>query len=349
MPKRPPAAPVSVRKVGPALVSDENAQEQMLYRPVPQLDGPPAWKVDYPSFTPADAEALLERGETDPSFRQRKTYPADIRRFQNLMRTKRFVNFLPAGPICFDPDGMILNGKNRMTALAGMPDGTRTAFMCVYGVPRWMFKYFDTNRNRTIKDVYHIGNRRTKAQTPSVMKLALRYEECLMGLRDLTGWRHWSTIKDEHVDLDNFTERRDALHDWYSTGERAYRYAKLSLPAMTVFRFYQGIAWPDGAEVLAEFCDSLTSRDEGLLTDPAQRLRKWGLDQYYESIERINAKRELHLALMFRAFDQFTRKARIAKIEWAYGQPMTMPYHPGGLESALVSVKKALNELDNNV
>lgn len=351
MVRRSSQPPVTVRRLEPEQTTDEKALEQMLYRSVPQLQEAPKWDIEYPVFSPEQARELLARGNEDPSFRQRPTYSKDITRWQALIRTNRFVFWLPAGPLCFDPEGMTLNGKNRLTALADMPDETRTGFMCIYGVPRWMFKYFDTNRNRTMKDVYHIGNRSTRPQTPTVMKLALRYEECLMGLRKPTGWRHWSTVRDEHVDTDDFTARRDQIHEGYTRGERIYKLSRLALPAMATFQFYQGLAWPEGLDRLDDFCETLVTKESIAVTNPAIRLRDWTRDLYYSNEDKISAKRELHLALLFRTFDQFARGTRIQKvgIDWTYGMPMSMPYHPDGLEAALMNIKKALAELDDAV
>lgn len=337
--------PVAVRLLEPERNTDEDAQLQMLYRPVPQLEGIPDWKIKYEMFDSEKAQALLDRAEREASFRQRPTYVASINRWRAIYRTKRMVNYLPAGPICFDPDGVMLNGKNRMMALSGLKTEHEFGFMCVYGVPRWMFKYFDTNRPRTIKDVLYIGNRPMKPQTPSAIKAALRYEEFLFGLRPAIGWKHWNAVKDEHVDSDDFYSRRLELQDWYASAEKVYRLTRLLLPSIMVFRFYQSLAWPDGDEMITEFLDTLITKESVVNTNAAIQLRDWSRDVYYEKT-LISAKREVHLMLLFRTFDQFARNTRIQSIQWAYGMPMAMPYHPGGHEAALANVKDALAEMD---
>jgi hypothetical protein len=342
MPSRKNEPPVEVRSLAPPPASEEDA-ERLLYRPVRQLDQLPDWKVKYEWVGPERAKTLLNRADDEEEFRQRTTKMAGIRRWKTLMRTKRFVDFLPNGVICIDPDGVMLNGKHRMTALAGQEG--EFGFVFFYDVPRWMFAYFDTNMVRTIKDVFHIGSRDAGPQTPSAMKLAMRYEEFLHGLRPGTAWRHWNQQKDEHQDVDDFLARRGELQDWYDVGEAVNRKTKLLVPSVMVFRFYQSIAWPEGDEKITAFCESLVTGGNLPPSSPVLLLRDWAKDAFYNK-EKIFAKRELHLMLLFRTFERYMNGSRLQKLNWAYGLPMTMPYHPDRFETGLENVKKALAELD---
>lgn len=326
-------------------LADEADRDALLYRPVPQLEGEPSFKLKYEWIGPKRAGELLRKADSDPDFRQRPNRMADLRRWKNLYSTKRFVNFLPNGVICVDPDGILLNGKHRFTALAGRDDDQEFGFVVFYNVPRFMFAYMDTNRPRTIKDVFHIGNRATKPQTSSAVKLAMRYEEFLMGLRSGTGWRHWNAQRDEHNDMDDFLGRRAELQDWYGVGEKVYRYCKLLVPSVMTFRFYQSLAWPEGDEKITEFCEGLVLGANLPPRSPALLLREWAKDGWYNK-DTIFAKREVHLMLLLRTFGQYCQGSRVSGMPWAFGQVMGMPYHPHGWETGLANVKRALGELD---
>ncbi len=337
-------APVTVKQKAPEWAEGAD-EEALLYRPVPQITGKPPFQVKYEWFSPEKASQWLRKAEEDEDFRQRKTSLAQIRRWSTLYRTKRFVDMLPAGPICVDDDGVMLNGKHRFSALAGMDTDVEFGFVVFYHVPRWMFAYFDTNKPRTIKDVFHIGARDSGPQTPSAMKLGMRYEEVLAGVRSGTGWRHWNQQKDEHQDVDGFLARRGEFQDWYSLGEKLNRTARLLIPSGMAFRFYQSLAWPEGDDKITEFCENLATGG-GAPQSPALQLREWAKESWYNK-DQIFAKRELHLLLLMRTFEQYMQNSRIHRINWAYGLPMTMPYHPDGYETGLANIKRALAELDS--
>lgn len=237
---------------------------------------------------------------------------------------------------------MLLNGKHRLTAVESI-DGAQCGFVVFENVPRWMFKYFDTGKTRTIKDVFHVGGRSAMPQTPSALRLALRYEEFLYGKRPGHGWRQWKQVPDEHEDLDEFLSRRLEMQDWYSLAEKMQRQAKLMTPAALVWRFYQSLAWPEGDEEITAFTDSLMTGSMLAPKSPVLLLRNWAKMCHEESLF-VPAKRETHLFLLFKAFAQ--RESRLDALQWAYGMPMSLPYHPKGWEAAKENIMKALAELD---
>lgn len=335
-------APVTTRFLTPPPAEDPDAARQ-LYEPVPQLDGEPPFKMKYRWFSPAKADELLKHSDSDPAFRQRMTSLAQVRRHMNLMRTNRFVHMLPNGVICLDPDGIMLNGKHRMTAVAGQEN--EIGFVVFENVPRWMFKFMDTGKALSVTDVFFRGVRDTTPQTSSAMKLALRYEEFLRGMRPAAGWRHWAAVKDEHHDVDGFLARRQELNDWHGVGMSVQRSARLMAPSVMVFYFYQSLAWPEGADMLETFCSSLVTGG-GLATSPSLALREWAKEAWYNK-DRILSKREAHLHLLFRTFEQYAQQSRIPRVVWAYGNPMAMPYHPKGHDKAIQNARFALEKMDS--
>src|SRR3954470_22095591 len=108
MPRKAAAAPVTTRQLAPE-PSEQDAL-QLLYAPVPQIDGKPPFTVSYPMISPEQADDMIRKSGMDEEMRQRSIRTSDVRRWKNLMATKRFVNFLPNGVICFDDKGVQLNG-----------------------------------------------------------------------------------------------------------------------------------------------------------------------------------------------------------------------------------------------
>lgn len=349
-PRKSKSSGVEVRQLTPPAPGEDEVvidDPARLYRPAPQLDGPVPFRVSFAEVTPEQARQWLYTADTDPDFRQRPTAPRDIDRWLNLMRTGRFVEYLPDGPLCFDESGLLLNGKHRLSAL-GQHDQP-IGFMIVKSVPRWMFRFFDTGKGRTIADVLTIAGKHAgtfnKAQVSSTMRLAMRFEEFLHSKRPGIGWREWRKTRDEHYDIENFTSRRAPLLDWQQTGLQIYRGSKIVPASGQVFRWYQSLAWPDGDAEISAYTDGLTKGAMLAPQHPALVLREWAKDSFHQG-ERIEAKRELHLLLLLRFFALHVQGDRVKKVTWARGFPMAMPYHPAGHEQAVKNVRAALAELD---
>lgn len=329
----------------PSTADDEATEDvQLRYREVPQIEDPSVFKVEYRWVDNEEADDMLRAADADPDFRQRQTYPRDVRRWKLLMESNRFVHFLPNGPLCYDEHGMLINGKHRLLATAGRK-GQKTGFMVVRNVPRWMFKFFDTPRQRSLNDVFYSAGRMTKAQTGSTMRLAMRYEEFLTSHRSGLGWRHWAAgVRDEHFDVEDFYSRRVDLADLYIAAESCAKKSRLVIASLMVFRFYQQLAWPDGADMVTAFWDGIKVGNVPQATPPST-LRQWARDCYQDR-ERIQGKRELHLLLLFKMFGLYMAEERLPVLQWAHGFPMHMPYHPDGSDIALKNIEKALDELD---
>lgn len=124
-----------------------------------------------------------------------------------------------------------------------------------------------------------------------------------------------------------------------------YSGCKLLVASTMVFRFYQSLAWPEGEEQLVAFCDGLAKGAMLAPRVPTLVLREWAR-QSNEQKEKIRGKRELHLLLLMRMYALTVQGDRIDRMQWAYGFPMTMPYHPNGPETAVKNVLTALAEMD---
>lgn len=337
----------TVRKVEPpAAPHTADIPFGQLHRPVPQLtELPPAFDIEYLYFSPQMATQWLDNARQADGFRQRPLRLAEARRWKNVIQTQRFVHFLPNQAICENEHGVLINGQHRLTGLSQCPDDTVAGFMVIRKVPRWMFAFFDTNKGRTLKDVFHIGTRQSDPQTGSAMKLGMRYEEFLLGKRSPGGWRHWNIVKDEHQDVDDFYARREELQDWYALGSQVYQRARLLIPSVMVFSFYQSLAWPEGDPDVLDFIEQLKNASKLSPEHPARLLRQWTSEAYMHH-QQVFAKRETHLMLIMQAFERSMRGGRYQRLQWAYGQPMSVPYHPKGPEVAVKNVRLALEDID---
>jgi hypothetical protein len=325
---------------------NENVPEvhQPYYPPAPQLDGKPKWKISYPMYTPEQCDDEVRRADSDPDFHQRKCATRDVTRWKVLMATDRFVHFLPNGPVCYDEEGLLLNGKTRFTGAAGQ--NKPVGFMVIRGVPRWMFRYFDTGKMRTVNDVFHIAGRSPKGQTGATVRLAMRYAETIRGTRELIGWQNWASIGDEHADVDDFLAHHGELIDWYGAADQIYRKTKLNIGALQVWRYFQEMAWRgrEADQKISEFWEGLQTGAMLPLQSPALVLRDWALSTF-QSKEHIRGKRELHLLLLNSMFEMFVAGDTLKKVTWAHGFNMTFPYHPNGEEVAVKNVLRALDKV----
>jgi hypothetical protein len=315
-------------------------------QPVQQLDGKPPWKHSYEWHTPAKAAKAVQIADADEEFRQRPVGVRDVNRWRTLMRTNRFVHFLPDSPICFDPDGVQLNGRHRFTALAGL-DGQveEVGFFVLRGVPRWMFPFFDNGRPRSLNDVMRIGGRMPKSQTGATVRLAMRYLEVMRGHRVATGWQNWAGIRDEHVDVDLFLAEHPDLGLHYNEAQAVYNKTKINISALMTWRFTQELAWPEqqNYDFIDKFWKGLHKGEMMRATAPPIVLREWSQETFYNR-EKIRGKRELYLILLNDAYRRFvTKEFGDGKMRWAHGWHMNPPYNPDGPE---IAVKNVLAEVD---
>ncbi len=340
---RPAASEVTTRKI---LTEAEIAEKPApLMPPLQQIEGKPPFKISYPMITPEQARKMILDADSDPEFHQRPIAERDVKRWQILMEAGRFAWFLPNGPLCFDPDGMLLNGKSRLTGLTRQynPQG----FMVIKEVPRWMFPFFDTMRARTINDVFRIAGKMPKSQTGATVRLAMRYTELLRGFRSPVGWQNWASERDEHIDVNTFLDLNPDLADLYATADTIYKATRINIGALMVWRYMQTLAWPgeDGAQKISDFWQALhknsingkTLRD----TNPASAFREWSRESFYNK-ERIRGKRELHLLLLNRMFQLFAQGDDLPKITWAHGWHMNTPYNPAGPDIAVKNIHAAM-------
>ena len=303
------------------------------------------WTTEYLMVTAKQAQKWLDDADEYEKFGQRPRTQARIKRWLNLMRSSRFVDFLPNGPLCFNEDGVLMNGGNRLAAVAlhDRPVG----FIVCRGVPTWMMSYFDNGNVRSLRESMFIHKRNTDPATAATIRLGLRYEEFLFGKRKETGWTEWGRHKDEHVDIDNFYQRREYVLDFVSRGKQVHKRTGLQASSATCFIAYQQLAWTgtDSELKLGLFLDGLS---DGVMLDkgnPALTLRNWGQNDGYIG-GYTYGRREGHLLLLFKFFTAFCEDVKVFDVKVAKGFPMSMPYHPDGWDVGCQNAREALLKMD---
>lgn len=324
---------------------DVDESPQLLYRSLGQQLTPETipFKPRWEYVTPEQAAEWLFDADNYEGFRPRPRTDARRRHWVSLMQTGRFVEFSPEGVLCFSPEGICLNGGNRLGAV--IEYGKPVGFTIFDNVPVWMSRFFDTGDKRSLREAMFMTRKDLPQGYQQVVRLGMRYEEYLFGKRTAHGWADWSRHKDEHQDVDNFIDRREYLLDYIDRGKAIRRPTQLQAASVTAFIAYQLLAWPGGSEQLDEFLDGLSHGSMLRKGNPALTLREWAKADGFIG-NGTHGRREGHLLLLFRSFEKFVRNADEAKILVARGLPMHMPYHPQGDKVAVANVRKALTKMD---
>jgi hypothetical protein len=310
-----------------------------LYAPAMQVDGTPDWTIEYVMVDPGTAHKWLAESGEDEEFRNRPLNKADLGRTVQVMLRDGFVHYLPNGPICFDEDGILLNGKTRLTAVA--ESGKPAGFIVFHGVPRWMFPYMDTGRLKTARDMLYANDTIDKTAVIAAMKKVVQYEEVLAGIRPEIGWRYWAKERHQLADLERVYGLREELADYYGTAMAVRKGCKLLPTALMLFQFYQWHGWPKGRDKLGEYLEALREGSNLKRGSAALSLRNFGRDEYCPT----EAKAEIQLILLFRHFRAFAEDETLPRVTWAFGHPMPAPYHPDGPVAAKKALRAALPPL----
>lgn len=344
---RPKAGAVVTRNVNElpspaaALAAEAEATGSLssLWAQVMQVTDPSIMKPKFRTYTPEQAQNVMLTQDSLEVKRQRKRSEREVRRWSILIETGRFVDYFPGAPVCFDAAGNVMNGQHRLAAVAR---GLRpVGFLVVTNVPDFMFAYFDTGLPRTINHVFQAAGKQPQPQVGSTLRLAMRYREFLLGLRPPIGWKEWQKFRDEHSDVAAFGDQHEGLLDLYLAADANYKASRVTPSSLMVWRYYQEMAWPQGAKQVMEFFEQLKNGTDMPLNHPAWHLREWAKDVALRK-ERITAKRELDLLLLNKMFAAAMRKERPEKMTYAHGFAMTVPYHPKGQAAALTAIKAEL-------
>lgn len=318
---------------------------QLLYRPLAQQLTPESipFTMRPVYVTPEEAAEFLFEADNYEGFRPRKRTEARKRHWVSLMETGRFVEFSPEGALCFNPDGICLNGGNRLGAVVeyGKPVG----FLRFDNVPDWMSKFFDQGDKRSLAEQMFMNKKDLKPGTTQTVRLGMRFEEFIMGKRSPYGWIDWGRHKDLHSDIDNWIDRRSYVLEYVAEGGRVRKFTQIQQASAVVFMAYQQMAWPQGTEAIEEFLEGMMHGTMLARGNPALTLREWLRSDGFIG-HGTHGRREGHLLLMFRHFEAFVQKINMPSVKWAKGMPMAMPFHPKGDKTAVSNIVKAMTKMD---
>lgn len=317
----------------------------LLYEPITrQINGKKVpWTVEYNKIMPIEAGLILEQADTYEKYGQRPRTPARVKRWADLMASNRFVEYFPFGPLGFNEDNIVMNGGNRLQALAEFDQPL--GFMVIRNCPSWLINYIDNGAARTQRDAMFINRRIPDTNVAATARLGMRYEEFLFGKRKELGWADWSKHKDEFVDIDNWISKREYVLDYVGQGKTLKKRANLQPASGACFIAYQQLAWPEGADKLREFLDGLEYGSMLSKGNPALTLREWGNQDGFIG-GYTHGRREGHLLLLFQYFMLFCENQKSHQVRVAKGLPMAMPYHPDGWETGCKNAREALLEMD---
>lgn len=303
------------------------------------------WTESYEFVTPDKAQEWLNLADAYQNFRQRPRTKARKARWLSLYQTSRYAFFNPMAPLCFSPDGILMNGGNRLGALA--EHDAPVGFKIIRNCPVWLMNYFDNGNMRTARESIHINGKKVTQDTQPTVRLGMRYEEFIFGKRGDLGWTKWGTQKDENVDIDNFMNKRSDLTDLIGRGVALRkRTDNLQVASATNFIFYQQLAWPEGQEKLEAFLDALLMGAMLTKGNAALTIREWLITDGFIG-GYTHGRREGQLLLLFKHFTMFCEDIKNYEVRVARGLPMTMPYHPDGWDVACKNVREALVALDD--
>lgn len=318
----------------------------LLYDPILKQIDPKhiPWSFEYPYVTAEQAQAWLEQADANTEFGQRPRTKFRKARWLSLYQSNRYAFFNPMAPLCFsEKTDVLMNGGNRLAAL--IEHDKPVGFMVIRNCPVWLMNYFDNGNARSLRESMFINQRDVKPDAAASVRLGMRYEEFLFGKRKELGWTDWGRHKDEHVDVDNFIDKREYLLDKVSEARVLAKRCKLQTSSLACFLTYQRLAWPKGQANLEEFTDGLAY---GVMLDkgsPALTLREWAARDGYIG-GYTYGRREGHLLLLFKAFMMYCEDQKMPEVRVAKGLPMAMPYHPDGWETGCKNVREALRLID---
>lgn len=310
-----------------------------LYVEATQLGEIPDWGPTYEWVTPEKAAEVLKNSAEDEDFQNRKLVPAEVKKLARYMRTNRFKHFLVTEPIAYDEKGVLINGKTRYNAV--VEAGVTCGFIVFRGVPRDHFEYSGVARPKKVDHVLHGYKKMAQPQVVAALKFMLRYEEFLAGIRGPYGWRHWhleSAKTDQPADLNAVYDRREEVVDNYGNAMKVRKGCKLLPVSLMVFMTYQWYAWPEGADKLDTFLDSLTFGSNLEKGSAALSLYNFGRHEYCPN----EGKQAAHLILLFRHFGAFAKKEKLPTAVVAFGNAMLTPFHPKGPDEAIRNLREGM-------
>jgi hypothetical protein len=289
------------------------------------------------------AENWLKVTDEAEDFFQRPLRQTVVHYYAQQMRDGEWQENMPDGIICIDPKGRLINGQKRMHAL--LESGLESLeFLVSYDVPTDLFAYFDGAQPRSAADTFSVSGLPSGPEMQSAIRLAMLYEAMLRGDADRVNWVSWNKLRISNPDALAFYRRRPELGALKEMGKAIQMRTGLTAASVIVFEFYADKAWPSRVrrgqkDPLQQFLLGVRDGEHMAMTDPAMKLREWARDH---KGERLPAKREINLYLLFRAWQEFCTPngRKSTAIHYKRSWPMLVPFHPDGEETALTNLAR---------
>lgn len=154
---------------------------------------------------PSDARKMLAT-----TTRNRRISQTAVKRYRNDMLSGRFP--FAGATISFDPEGHLLDGQHRLTALAGCPDGTKVMFLIVSGLDPETQMVMDQGLRRGTGQQLQMRGVRDANVVAAGVRLYLFYRHGFLFRDSKLGQEHVTTAYveswvEEHRDVIEFVGR----------------------------------------------------------------------------------------------------------------------------------------------
>lgn len=287
------------------------------------------------NITPKRAQELLDRAMTvtlddGTQLRQRNIVEDDVKNWVKVILDPGAWLVMPDG-ISVAADGSLLNGRHRLTAVVRA--GISVDFYVHYNVPPATFAAFDTGRRRTAGDTLKMaGFDKNVLALTSAAKLLVCYDDWLADPAGFPQWSTWSRLKYTNAEVLGSVHRyRDLMED-VNHGQATGARSGLVAASIAAFRQLARRAWPEGEDLLTDFCWGLRTGEDIHRGDPPYTLREWALRTPARS---IFARREANLLLLLKCWAAFAANKPVGGIpKHDVGQAMPVPYVPRGQRRA---------------
>jgi hypothetical protein len=289
-------------------------------------------------ITPERAEQLLARAvsitlDDGTQLHQRRVFESEVTRWVQTISRGQWIADMPEG-ISFAPDGSLINGRHRLTAL--VKTGKTLGFRVHYNVPAECFASIDTGRTRRAADALTMAGFGNVHQLTSALKLQTCYDMWLADPATAPHWTRWNTIVSTNQDIVDASHRYPDMGQHVRDANTVTKPSGLNQAALAVFLHSSLRAWPDGEQLITDFRLALQTGEDIRRGDAPYELREWA--------RRVSAggakqqqrhRRELHLRLLFRTFEYYGRGKTLRAVPRIDDrQPMIAPFTPGRTHAA---------------
>lgn len=215
-------------------------------------------KTEQVAVTPTKAQEWLETNSTNRALRE-----MTVNRMAQDMKKGRWKE--TGDPIKFDPDGNLMDGQHRLSAVVASKKTIKLSVAT--DVPKDAMEAIDTGVKRTLSDLLHWKGETNTNHLGAAIRLGYR-------------WQH-----DQLFTYGNLMSHAEAL-DWYSynpglkrhfaRSSRITKKLKVPQPVVVTFMHRAYLIDPEDAN---GFMDQVEYGENVLKGDPAYALRNWLFNQ----------------------------------------------------------------------